>query len=302
MNRRAILTTALAAPLAAGAVPDLAKAKPAPAAAHRLDEVRTRDGVRLAVRDWGEGRAIVFCSAWAFSAEAWQGQMIPLAQQGFRCITYDRRGHGRTADPGRGYDIDTLADDLAAVMDGLDLKDAVLVGYSMGAVEAVRYLSRHGQGRVAKMLFLAPVTPCLAKKADNPEGLDPAAAARSRAVMAKDFPAALAAGFPGFMDKGCSEPMKAWVKGLMLSNSLNAMLACSAAFSGADLRAEMKALKLPTVVIQGDADQSAPIALTGRKTAALLGCELKVYPGSPHGIPFTDTERLNTDLAAFARV
>jgi pimeloyl-ACP methyl ester carboxylesterase len=151
------------------------------------------------------------------------------------------------------------------------------------------------------MLFLAPVTPCLAKSADNPGGIDPAFFARSRATMAKDFPAALAAGFAGFMDKGCSEPMKAWVRALMLQNSLNALVACQAVFSGADLRAEIKSLKRPALVIQGDADQSAPPPLTGRRTAEMLGCEFRAYPGSPHGVPFTDTERLNADIAAFTR-
>jgi pimeloyl-ACP methyl ester carboxylesterase len=216
-------------------------------------------------------------------------------------VTYDRRGHGRTADPGHGYDLDILADDLGQVIETLHLKDVVLVGYSMGAAEAVRYMTRHGQGRVAKMLYLSPVTPCQARAADNPDGIDPASFAAARQVMAKDFPAALEAGFPGFMDKGCSEPMKAWVKGLMLQNSLNAMIACQAAWTGVDLRAEMKHLTRPSLVIQGDADKSAPIGLTGRRTAELLGCEIKVYPGSPHGIPFTDTDRLNADIVGFAK-
>lgn len=297
MHRRDVLATAFAAPLLGASGGAVAASTPP----RREAEVRTKDGVVLRHRDWGQGRTILFASAWAFPSDAWQYQMIPLSQQGFRCVTYDRRGHGATADPGHGFDIDTLADDLNQVMETLDLRDVVLVGYSMGAVEATRCLARHGQDRVAKVLYLAPVTPCLAKLADNPAGVDPAVFASNRATMAKDFPAALAAGFAGFMDKGCSEPMKAWVRGLMLQNSLHALIECQAAFSGADVRADLKRITRPALVIQGDADQSAPPPLTGRRTAEMLGCEFRVYPGSPHGVPFTDTDRLNADIAAFAR-
>jgi pimeloyl-ACP methyl ester carboxylesterase len=301
MNRRDIFASALAAGAAATTVaaPPAAEAaapKPAPV-------IRARDGTVLVHRDWGEGRTIVFLSAWSFSADAWQYQMGPLAQQGFRCVTYDRRGHGKTADPGRGYDYDTLADDLAAVMDGLDLKDVTLVAYSMGSGEAVRYLSRHGSKRVAKLLLLAPVTPFLAKTADNPEGIDPAIFERNRVNTMKDFPAALEAGFPTFMDAGASEPMKAWVKGIMLSQSLNALMACNKAFTSTDFRPDCRAVSVPTLIIHGDADRSAVPALTAKRTAALMPkAELRMYAGAPHGLVFTHTERLNADIAAFARI
>jgi pimeloyl-ACP methyl ester carboxylesterase len=299
MNRRQILTSAMAAS-AAGAV---AAPRSAVAAAPKAAPViRARDGTVLAHRDWGEGRTILFLSAWSFCANAWQYQMAPLAQQGFRCVTFDRRGHGATADPGRGYDIDTLADDVHAVMEALDLRDVVLVGYSMGSGEAVRYLSRHGNRRVAKLLLLAPITPYLTKAADNPEGIPAAVFDANRATMMKDFPAALDAGFATFMDQGASEPMKAWVKSIMLATSLNALVACNRTLTSTDFRPDVRGLAIPTLIIHGDADRSAVPALTAKRTAALAPkAELRMYPGAPHGLVFTHTERLNTDIAAFAR-
>jgi pimeloyl-ACP methyl ester carboxylesterase len=217
-------------------------------------------------------------------------------------VTYDRRGHGRSSDPGHGYDIDSLADDLAAVMAGQDLRDAVLVGYSMGSGEAVRYLTRHGGGRVGKLLLIAPVTPFLTRTADNPEGIDGAVFERNRAVMQKDFPAALAAGFPTFIETGASEELKAWAKSLMLDCSLHALIACNRTFSGTDFRADLKRIAVPTLVIHGEADRSAVPALTGKRTAAMIpGAELRMYAGAPHGLVFTHTERLNADIAAFAQ-
>jgi non-heme chloroperoxidase len=299
MNRRDIFVSALAATAATAVTTPRAAAAATPKVA---PTIRARDGTVLADRDWGEGRTIVFLSAWSFSADAWQYQMGPLAQQGFRCVTYDRRGHGRTADPGRGYDYDTLADDLAAVMDGLDLRDVTLVAYSMGSGEAVRYLSRHGAKRVAKLLLLAPVTPFLARTADNPEGIDPAIFEKNRANTMKDFPAALDAGFSAFMDQGASEPMKAWVKSIMLGQSLNALMACNKAFTTTDFRPDVKAVTVPTLILHGDADRSAVPALTAKRTAALMPkAELRMYHGAAHGLVFTHTERLNADIAAFAR-
>lgn len=299
MNRRDIFISAMAASaatVAAAPRPALAAPPKRPAAIH------AKDGTHLVHRDWGEGRTIVFLSAWSFSADAWQYQMSPLSQQGFRCVTFDRRGHGRTADPGRGYDLDTLADDVAAVMDGLDLRDVTLVGYSMGSAEAVRYLSRHGSKRVSRLLLLAPVTPALTKTADNPEGVDAAILEANRTAMMKDFPGALEAGFATFIDQGASAPMKAWIKSMMLSQSLNALVACNRAFSGEDLRPEVKRISVPTLIVHGDADRSALPALTAKRTAALMPkAELRMYPGAPHGLVFTHTERLNADIAAFAR-
>jgi non-heme chloroperoxidase len=298
MLRRTMITTMAGAAAGAGAAEAAAPRRSGRRPAGTVDVGEAS----LHVRDWGEGRPVVFLSAWGFSSEAWQYQMVPLSQQGLRCVAYDRRGHGRSSDPGRGYDYCALADDLAGVLEALDLRDVVLVAYSMAAGEAVRYLTRHGRSRVARVLLLAPTTPFLMKTADNPDGVDPAAFAASRATMARDFPAALDAGFGTFIDQGASEPLKAWAKSLMLQCSLKALIDCQRAFAETDFRAELARLTLPVMVIQGDADRSAPLALTGRKTAALIrNSQLKVYPGAPHGLVFTHTERLNADLAAFAR-
>ena len=305
MLRRTLVTTmaGLAAGGAAAATrpTTTATTTPARARASRAGVVETGDAT-LHVRDWGAGRPVVFLSAWGFSSDAWQYQMGPLSQQGLRCVTYDRRGHGRSSDPGRGYDFDTLADDLADVLAALDLRDAVLVGYSMGSGEAVRYLSRHGRGRVSRLLLLAPTTPFLPRAADNPDGVDPAVFAAGRAGMASDFPAALEAGFGRFIEHGASEPLKAWAKSLMLQCSLQALIDCQKAFSQTDFRPDVRRLDLPVLVIHGDADQSAPLALTSAKTVALApGAQLKVYAGAPHGLVFTHTAQLNADIAAFAK-
>jgi len=299
MNRRQIFASAMAASAAAAVVAP----RPVGAAPAKTPPViRAKDGTVLVHRDWGQGRTILFLSAWSFCADAWQYQMSPLSQQGFRCVTFDRRGHGRTADPGRGYDIDTLADDVHAVIEALDLKDVILVGYSMGSGEAVRYLSRHGSGRVAKLILLAPITPYLTKAADNPEGVPAAVFEANRATMMKDFPAALDAGFATFMDQGASEPMKVWVKTIMLGASLNALVACNRTLTSTDFRPDVKALAIPTLILHGDADRSALPALTAKRTAALAPkAELRMYPGAPHGLVFTHTERLNADIAAFAK-
>lgn len=302
MLRRTMMTTMAGIATGAGVAANAAGAAAGPRVRDvRAETVQTPDGT-LHVRDWGVGRPVVFLSAWSFPADAWQYQMIPM-QQAFRCVTYDRRGHGRSSDPGRGYDYDTLADDLAHVLEALDLRDVVLVTYSMGAGEAVRYLSRHGDARVSRLVLLAPTTPLLARTADNPDGVDPAMFAAATAAMAKDFPAALDAGFPTFIKDGASEALKAWTKSLMLQTSLNALIACRKAIFETDFRQDLKRLKLPLLVIQGDADLSAPLALTGRRTVALAPHgELKVYEGAPHGLVFTHTQRLNADIVAFAKV
>src|SRR3954447_9045815 len=151
--------------------------------------IRTGDGAALFYRDWGAGKPIVFVASWALPSESWSYQMMALVEQGFRCIAYDRRGHGRSDDPGRGFDFDTLADDLAAVMDTLDLRRATLVGFSMGTGEVVRYLSRHGAARVARIILIGTTTPMLARTADNPDGIDPAVfEAFRRDWLMRDFP------------------------------------------------------------------------------------------------------------------
>ncbi len=244
-------------------------------------DVETRDGTCLFCRDWGEGRPIVFVSAWMLNSQAWQYQMAPLSEAGFRTIAFDRRGHGRSDDPGRGFDMDTLADDLAAVLEAHDVRDAMLVGHSMGCAEIVRYLTNHGASRVSGFVLIAPTTPFLLKTTNNPDGQDAATLEAVRGAIKADFANAVAANIKPFFNPSTSQAMMDWVVAMSQQNSLKALIECQRAFSTADFRNELPKLNLPALVIQGDADMSAPFPITGRKTAALLpDARLHVYEGA----------------------
>jgi pimeloyl-ACP methyl ester carboxylesterase len=229
----------------------------------------------------------------------WQYQMAPLSS-GARCIAYDRRGHGRSSQPGHGYDYDTLADDLAAVIERLDLKDAVLVGHSMGAGEIVRYLTRHGAGRVSRIVLVAPVTPFLLQTADNPNGVPAAAFQSFRAAWCQDFPKWLSDNSGSFFVDETSQALRQWLMSMPAQCALKAVIECNKAFSETDFREELPRVGILTLIIQGDKDASAPLDLTGRRTAQLIPrAELRVYEGAPHGLFVTHMARLNADLAAF---
>ncbi|QRK08845.1 alpha/beta hydrolase [Archangium violaceum] len=266
--------------------------------------ILTRDGVDLFYRDWGTGRPVVFLSGWALCSDMWNYQMVPLSEQGLRCVAYDRRGHGRSSDPGRGYDYDTLADDLAFVLEALDLREVTLVGHSMASGELVRYLTRHGAGRIARLVFVAPAaTPFPLKTADNPEGIDASVFEYVRdQLMLRDFPKWLADNARPFVTEETSPEMVEWIMSLMRQCSMKAVIECNRSSTTTDFRAELPRIKLPTLVIHGDKDVSAPLELTGRKTARLIpGSRLEVYEGAPHGLFVTHMDRLNADLLAFAR-
>jgi non-heme chloroperoxidase len=265
--------------------------------------VTTTDGVDLFCRVWGEGKLMVFLSGWTLNSDMWAYQMAPLSRAGLRCVAYDRRGHGRSSDPGRGYDYDRLADDLAAVLETFDLREVVLVGHSFASGEMVRYLSRHGSQRVERVVFLAPAaTPFLLKTADNPDGVDESVFEHWRGLLTRDFPGWIDDNAGPYFGEGVSAGMVEWTKRMMLQTSLQAALECNRAMTTTDFRAELGAITVPTLVIHGDHDASAPIDLTGRRTAqAIPGAELKVYPGAPHGLYVTHMETLNRDLLAFAR-
>lgn len=264
--------------------------------------IRTRDGVDLFHRAWGEGPPVVFLAGWSMPSDSWSRQMLALSDHGLRCIAYDRRGHGRSADPGRGYDFDTLADDLAAVLETLDLRGATLIGHSMACGEIVRYLTRHGADRVARIALVAPTTPCLRRGADNPDGLDPAVLGAVREALRNDLPAWVDANLPPFVTPETSAGTCDWLRAMPLGASLQALIALNRAIETADFRAEMRALRLPALVIHGDADASAPLPLCGAASAALIpGARLTVYQGAPHGLFATHAARLSADLLAFAR-
>ena len=287
MQRRNFLT-AFAAAATAGAAP--------------ISFIETNDRTTLFHKDWGSGRPVVFLHGWALNSDMWQYQMIHLANQGFRCIAYDRRGHGRSSDPGRGYDYDTLAGDLASVMERLDLRDAVLVGHSMGAGEVVRYLTRYGTKRVSRALLLAPTLPFILKTEDNPDGVDRHVLDTVRARYCTDFPKWLADSAPPFFLPETSPEMVQWAVRMALQASLKALVDANRTDTEADFRPEMRKIATPTLIIHGDRDHSAPLDFTGRRTAKLIpGSELKVYEGAPHGLFITHMERLNRDLLAFVK-
>lgn len=301
MQRRQLLAAGL---VAAAALPNLAQAEtPSAPKLKPRRPVVTADGARLFVRDWGAGKPIVFLAGWTLTSDMWAYQMSPLCDQGFRCVAYDRRGHGKSDDPGQGYDFDTLADDLAAVLDALDLRDVTLVAHSMAGGEATRYLTRHGKaGRVNKVLYLAPTLPCLTRSADNPMGVPAEMFELNRKVLMTDFPKWIEDNTEPFVLPSTSQPMRTWVQAMMRQASMKAVIDCNRAMTAADFRPELKALKVRALVIHGDKDASAPLELTGRPAAALIpGCELKVYAGAPHGLFVTHMAPLNADIAAFAK-
>jgi non-heme chloroperoxidase len=265
-----------------------------------LRRIVTADGTNLFYKAWGAGRPVVFVSSWGLNADMWAYQMVALSGPEVRCIAFDRRGHGRSGDPGRGYDYDTLADDLATVIEQLELNEITLIGHSMGAGEIVRYLSRHGPSRVARVVLLAPSTPFLLKTADNPDGVDKAVFEQMRAMWRQDFPKWLFDNARPFFVPATSHEMIQWVGGMMLQTSLKTLIDLNVLVTETDFRGELGHVTVPTFIIHGDRHHSAPLGLTGEKTARLIpGSRLTVYEGAPHGLMFTHLERLNADLLAF---
>jgi pimeloyl-ACP methyl ester carboxylesterase len=254
--------------------------------------VDTDDGASLFYNDWGTGKPVLFTHAWSLNADIWEYQLTELAEQGLRCVAYDRRGHGRSTDPGRGYDYDRLADDLAAVIDRLDLRDITLVGFSMGNGEAVRYLRRHGSTRVKRLLMVSTVAP-------QPRGnaFDPLVA-----NMKKDRPAFFAKGVNAFTGghPAVSPAMSEWVLAQFLRASPRGSIECLRAIAAGDLRADMSAVAVPTLIVHGEKDQVNPVA-NAKKVAELIpGSTLRVYEEGPHGLVITHRERLVQDILAFA--
>ncbi len=263
--------------------------------------VRTRDGADLFVRDWGAGPPIVLLGGWGLTSSVWGPVMLRLAEAGHRVIAYDRRGHGRSTEAGR-LDYDTLADDLAQVLEALRVRDATVVAHSGGGGEAVRCITRHGAGRIARLLLLAPTLPFPMRTADNPEGVDPAMFEAQRRAFLDDLPKWLAENGRPFVNPDTSQEVIAWVSTMMLSCSLKALLDFQRVISETDFRPELARLVLPTAVIQGDRDVSTPLDLCGRRAAAIVpGATLTVYEGAAHGLMLTHAERLAEDIAAFAK-
>lgn len=231
----------------------------------------------------------------------WDYQVATLAERGFRCITFDRRGHGRSDQPAHGYDYDSLADDLSDVISALDLRGVTLIGHSMGCGEILRYLTRHRESRVSGIVLVGTTTPCLLQKSDNPNGVPAAAFEAVRDGWHRDYAKWIDDNVGPFFDEHTSPGMMRWGAGLLEGISIPIAIACNRTLTAADFRLELPKIKVPTLIIHGDRDASVPLELTGRPTAALIpGSELRVYEGGTHGLMFTHMERFNADLIAFA--
>jgi len=295
MDRRNLMTLTAGA-AAVGALSSAAKA----GGATRAPAVVAGDGTRIGWRQWGAGRPVVFLHSWGMRSDMWDYQVAALADRGARCIAYDQRGHGRSDAPADGYDFDTLADDLAAVLETLDLRDVALVGHSMGAGEIARYLSRHGAGRIARVAFVAPAIPSMLRSADNPAGVPEAGFEAVRDLWRTDFPRWVADNTPAFFTPRTSAQMSRWLIDMLLATPLPILIECNRRLTRTDFRPDLRAMAVPTLIIHGDADASAPIDVTGRVAAGLIPqARLKVYPGAPHGLFVTHMAQLNQDLADF---
>jgi pimeloyl-ACP methyl ester carboxylesterase len=232
----------------------------------------------------------------------WERQLLALGEAGFRVVAFDRRGHGRSDVPASGYDLDTLADDLARVVEERDLSGVLLVGHSMGAAEVLRYAARHGTSRVARVVLVAPITPFLTATPDNPLGLPAEVVAAMEARWLGDFPGWVEENKPPFFIEGTSPATMDWLARIILATPLSVGLTSFRALVRTDLRPDLAKLDRLTLVIHGDRDVSAPLEITGRPTAAgIPGAELRIYEGAPHGLFITHADRLNRDLIAFGQ-
>lgn len=276
-----------------------------------MPTIITRDGTDIYYKDWSpndDAPAVVFSHGWPLCSDSWESQMLFLASHGYRCIAHDRRGHGRSSQPWHGNEMDTYADDLAMLIETLDLRDATLIGFSTGGGEVARYIGRHGTRRVAKAALISAVPPIMVKTPANPDGLPldvfdgiRAGSVKDRSQLYKD----LASGpFFGFNRPG-AKPSQGmidsfWMQGMMAGHK-NAY-DCIKAFSETDFTQDLKKFDIPTLVLHGDDDQIVPIGASAHKSAKLIkGATLKVYPGAPHGLADTHKDQLNKDLLAFLR-
>jgi non-heme chloroperoxidase len=305
-----LLTLTAAAPLAAAPASAKAAKAVSSSATKSASYVTTADGVQLYYKDWGpkDGQVVTFSHGWPLSSDSWESQMQFLASQGYRVVAHDRRGHGRSSQPWDGNDMDHYADDLAAVIEALDLKQVTLVGFSTGGGEVARYVGRHGTSRVKKVVLVSAVPPLMLKTESNPGGLPLEVFDGLRKSSLKDRSQLyldIASGpFFGFNRPG-AKPSQGmiqsfWVQGMQAGakNTYDSI----AAFSATDFREDLKKINVPTLVIHGDDDQIVPIDASGKASAKLIaGAQLLIYPGAPHGLADTHKDRLNQDLLDFLR-
>lgn len=269
--------------------------------------ITTKDGTQIYYKDWGKGQPIVFSHGWPLTADDWDGQMLHFGQLGYRVIAHDRRGHGRSTQTSDGNDMDTYADDLAALFHKLDLKDAILVGHSTGGGEVARYLGRHGTERVSKAALVSAVTPLMLKTEKNPTGTPIEVFDGLRAALAANRPQFykdITMPFYGYNRPGAkiSEGIREhwWLQGMV--GSIKAHYECIKVFSETDLTEDLKKIDIPVLVLHSKDDQIVPIAAAGPMAAKLLKKgTLKVYEDFPHGMPTTNADQINADLLAFFR-
>ncbi|HVF63670.1 MAG TPA: alpha/beta hydrolase [Casimicrobiaceae bacterium] len=269
--------------------------------------VTTQDNCKLYVKDWGTGRPVILIHGWPLSADSFDDLSMAIADSGMRAIAYDRRGFGRSEQPWSGYDYDTLADDLASVIQQSGSDDATIVGFSMGGGEVARYMSRHGARNVRSAILIASVVPYLAKSDDNPEGVDRGTMDKMTMGLEKDR-AEFFKGFfkdfygVGLMSHPVSDGMLEWSRQVAMQASLRATLACAKAFATTDFRQDLGSFHVPTLVIHGDADKTVPIAATARKAAeGIRDSTLIEYDDAPHGLFATHKDRLTDDVVRFLR-
>ncbi|MCG3117471.1 MAG: alpha/beta hydrolase [Candidatus Manganitrophus sp. SA1] len=270
-----------------------------------MSYIKTKEGTQIYYKDWGNGPVVTFSHGWPLNADAWHGQMVFLVQHGFRVVAHDRRGHGRSSQPSAGNDMNGYADDLAAVIEALDLKNAVLVGHSTGGGEVARYIGRHGTQRVAKAVLIAAIPPLMLKTAENPEGLPMEVFDKLRADLLKDpsqFYIDLAKPFYGANRPGASVSQgtldQFWLWS-MQAGLLNAYESIKA-FSETDHTEDLKKFDVPTLVLHGEDDQIVPVKDSAKKSARLIkGAKEIYYPGAPHGLTATHQDQVNADLLTF---
>jgi non-heme chloroperoxidase len=272
-----------------------------------MPTIRTKDGAKIFYKDWGNGQPVVFSHGWPLNADAWDDQLFFFASNGYRAIAHDRRGHGRSSQTWNGNDMNTYADDLAQLVEELDLTDAIHIGHSTGGGEVARYIGRHGTRRVAKAVLVGAVTPGMLKTATNPDGVPIEAFDQIRTAVAGDrsqFWKDLSASFYGANRPGSkvSQGVRDAFWLMSMQAGLAAAYDCIKEFSESEFTDDLKKFDVPTLVIHGDDDQIVPITVGGLRSAKMIkGATLKIYKGAPHGLMTTNKDQFNADLLEFAR-
>jgi len=273
----------------------------------KMNTITTKDGTQIYFKDWGTGKPVVFSHGWPLSADAWDPQMLFLGRQGYRVVAHDRRGHGRSGQSWSGNDLDTYADDLAEVIESLDLSEVTLVGHSTGGGEVTRYIGRHGTRRVAKLVLIGAIPPLMLKTEGNPGGLPIEVFDGLRAAVVADrsqFFIDLSLPFYGYNrpDAEISQGIRDsfWQQGMQAS--IIGAYDCIKAFSETDLTGDLKKVDVPTLILHGDADQIVPIGASALLSSKIVkNATLKVYPGAPHGMTATLADKVNADLLTFLK-